>query len=394
LPPILARAGLHTTAFYFVFFASTGAHLPFWPLWLRDWGLTAAEVGLYTAVGVAVRVVAGMAIPALADRLDRWRLTVVACALACALLFLAHLLVATRPLLLLVTVAAGTAFAGVGPISEALGVAAARMHAFPYAQARGLGSVGFLAANLVVGALMVRFGTGIALWWIVVCLLGVAALGLHHPGGGGVRDKAPPGFREIGRLIALPAFAIFMVAIALLQASHATYYALGSLHWRALGLGEARIGALWAFSVGVEVLLMVVGGAWLMGRVGAVGSMALSGVGGLVRWGAMMADPTGLLLWPLQALHALTFAAGHLGAMAFIARAVPPRYGAAAQGAAGAMAVGLALALGMVLSSALYPHLGGRTYAIGVAFSAVGLLFTAWLARRWSGEELAARESR
>jgi len=386
--PILARAGLHTTAFYFVLFAATGAHLPFWPLWLRDWGLTAAEVGLYTAIGVAVRVVAGMAIPALADRLDRWRLTVVVCALAGGLLFLAHLAVDTRPLLLLVTIAAGTAFAGIGPIGEALGVAAARLHAFPYAQARGLGSVGFLAANLVVGALIARIGTGIALWWIVVCQLGVALLGLHHPGGGGVHDKAPPRFREIGRLIALPAFAIFMVAVAFSQASHATYYALGSLHWRTLGLGEARIGALWAFSVGVEVLLMVAGGAWLMGRVGAVGSLALSGVGGLVRWGAMMADPTGLALWPLQALHALTFAAGHLGAMAFIARAVPQRYGAAAQGAAGAMAVGLAMAFGMVLSAAVYPHLGGRTYAIGVGFSAVGLGFIVWLGRRWSGEEL------
>ena len=389
MPPILARAGLHTTAFYFVFFAATGAHLPFWPLWLGDWGLTAVEVGLFTSVGVAVRVVAGMTIPAIADRLDRWRLTVVVCALAGAACFLAHAWVDSRPLLLLVTVAAGTAVAGVGPIGEALGVAAARIHAFPYGQARGLGSVGFLAANLVVGALIARTGTGIALWWIVVCLLGVAALGLRHPGGGGVRDRAPPGFREIGRLIGLPVFAIFMAAVAFSQASHATYYALGSFHWRALGLGEGRIGALWAFSVGVEVVLMVAGGAFLMGRVGAVGSLALSGAGGIIRWGAMMADPTGSFLWPLQALHALTFAAGHLGAMAFIARAVPPRYGAAAQGAAGAMAVGFALALGMALSAAVYPHLGGRTYAIGAAFSALGLGFTLWLARRWSGEELA-----
>jgi MFS transporter, PPP family, 3-phenylpropionic acid transporter len=387
-PPILARAGLHTTAFYVAVFAATGVHLPFWPLWLGDWGLTAAEVGLFTAVGVAVRVVAGMAIPAVADRLDRWRLTVVVCAVACALIFLAHLLVGSRPLLLLVTVAAGIALAGIGPIGEALGVAAARLHAFPYSQARGLGSLGFLAANLAAGALMARIGTGIALWWIVVCLLGVALLGRHHPGGGGVRDRAPPRFREIGQLVALPAFAIFMLAVAFSQASHATYYALGSLHWRALGLGEGRIGALWAFSVAVEVVLMVAGGAWLMGRVGAVGSLALSGAGGLVRWGAMMADPIGLALWPLQALHALTFAAGHLGAMAFIARAVPPRYGAAAQGAAGAMAVGLALALGMALSAAVYPHLGGRTYAIGLVFSAVGLGFALWLGRRWSGEEL------
>ena len=49
----------------------------------------------------------------------------------------------------------------------------------------------------------------------------------------------------------------------------------------------------------------------------------------------------------------------HLGAIAFISRAVPDRYSAAAQGAAGAMAVGGVMALQMVLSAWLYPMLGG-----------------------------------
>ena len=389
MPRILSRAGLHTAAFYFAFFASTGVHLPFWPLWLGDWGLTPAEVGLFTSIGVATRLVAGLAIPALADRLDRWRATVATCAVAGALLFLAHRFVETRASLLLLTVGTGIAYAAISPIAEALGVAAARLGAFPYAQARGLGSLGFLAANLAAGALIAHLGSGVALWWIVACLLAVALLGLRHPGGGGVRERAPPRFGEISHVISLPVFAIFVLAAACLQASHATYYALGSLHWRALGLGEGRIGALWGFSVGVEVLLMVAGGAFLMNRVGAVGSLLLSGAGGLVRWGWMTTDPTGWTLWPLQSLHALTFAAGHLGAMAFITRAVPARYGAAAQGASGAMASGLALSLGMALSAWAYPSLGGRTYGIGFAFSLAGLGFTLWLGRRWSGEELA-----
>ena len=102
-----------------------------------------------------------------------------------------------------------------------------------------------------------------------------------------------------------------------------------------------------------------------------------------------MADPVGFWLWPIQGLHALTFAMGHLGAIAFISRAVPDRYAAAAQGATGAMAVGGVTALGMVLAAAVYPELGGRTYAIGVAASALALGFCIWLARRWQRGELA-----
>jgi PPP family 3-phenylpropionic acid transporter len=336
-----------------------------------------------------VRVVAGFVVPALADRLDRRRHTVVVCAVASILLFLAHLRIGDEAVLLAATLAVGFTLAGIGPIAEALGVAASRFYDFDYARARGLGSLGFLGANVLVGVLIARTGSGIALWWIVFCLAGTAALAFGHPGGRRVQDQIPPDMREIGRLMLNPVFAIFMAAVAFTQASHGVYYAFGSIHWLALGLGEARLGALWAASVGTEIILMVAFGAWVTARLGPVRAMAVSGAAGILRWGAMMADPTGWVLWPLQALHALTFAVGHLGAVGFIAQAVPGRFGAAAQGATGAMAVGLVMALAMVAAAAVYPALGGRSYVIGAALSALGLALCYWLASRWGGEEIA-----
>jgi PPP family 3-phenylpropionic acid transporter len=79
----------------------------------------------------------------------------------------------------------------------------------------------------------------------------------------------------------------------------------------------------------------------------------------------------------------------HLGAIAFISRAIPDRYAAAAQGAAGAMAVGGVMALQMALAAWLYPMLGGRAYGIGAASAGLGLALCLWLARRWRGEQLA-----
>jgi PPP family 3-phenylpropionic acid transporter len=389
LPRLLTRPGLHTTGFYVTLFMATGVHMPFWPLWLGDWGLTAGEVGLYTALGMGVRVVAGLAIPALADRLDARRHTIAVCALLTILLFLAHLGITRRGVLLAATLAVGATMAGIGPIAEALGVAAARFWGFAYAQSRGLGSLGFLGANLLVGALIARVGSGIALWWIVACMAGVVLLVRRHPGGRRVQGQIPPDLREIGRLVVHPVFAVFMGVFAFTQASHAVMYAYGSIHWRALGISETRIGALWAASVGTEIVFMVAIGAWAAQRLGPVRAMALSGVAGVVRWGAMMLDPTGFWLWPIQGLHALTFAVGHLGAIGFISRAVPDRYAAAAQGATGSMAAGGVLALGMLLAAALYPSLGGRTYGLGVASSLLGLLLCWWLARRWRGQEIA-----
>jgi PPP family 3-phenylpropionic acid transporter len=380
---------VHTGAFYLALFLASGVQVPFWPIWLRDWGLTASEVGLYTALGVAVRVVAGLAIPALADRLDRRVMTIVVCAALSVVLYLAHLGIVEKSTLLLATLAVGSTTAGINPIAEALGIAASRFWGFRYAPVRAMGSIGFLAANLIAGALMARYGSGVALWWVVVCMAAGGALAIGHPGAHRVRGGAPPALREIGRVVVNPTFAVFMAAVASLQSSHAVIYALGSLHWQALGIGEPEIGALWAASVGGEIVFLMGFGTALVQRVGPIGALAIAGVAGVLRWSVMMADPTGLLLWPTQALHALTFAACHLGTMAFISRAVPDRYHAAAQGATTAMAVGAVTALATLLASAVYPALGGATYGISLALSALGLACTVALARRWNGRELA-----
>lgn len=386
---ILTRPGLHTTGFYVAYFMAMGAHLPFWPLWLRDWGLSPAEAGAFTAIGMGVRVVAGILIPAIADRLDARRHTIVVCTLVCVALFPAHLWIQREATLLAATLVVGAMMAGIGPIGEALGAAAARAHDFAYAQSRGLGSLGFLAANLAIGTLVISAGAEIVLWWIVACLILSIALIVRHPGGRRVQGQIPPKMREIGRLVVNPVFAIFLVTVAMTQASHAVFYAFGSIHWQALGLSEGAIGGLWAVSVATEIVFMVTIGTWTIQVLGPVRALALSGLAGVLRWGAMMLDPVGLLLWPLQGLHALTFAIGHLAAMAFISRAIPARFGASAQGAMGAMAVGLVLALAMALAAWVYPTLGGRTYGIGVALSALGLGFCALLGRRWRGETLA-----
>lgn len=382
---ILSGSGVRTTAFYIAIFMVMGAHLPFWPLWLEHWGLTAAEVGLFTALGMGMRVVAGLAIPAVADRLDRRGAVMVACLLASLVLFVAHLWIGDKAVLLIATLAVGATLAGVGPLAEALGVAASRAHGFPYAQSRGLGSLGFLAANLIVGVLMARLGVNLALWWIVGCLAVAAMLTMGHPGGGRAAGQAPPRLGEIGALMVNPVFALFLAAVAFSQASHAVYYAMGSLHWAKLGVSEARIGALWGASVAAEIVFMVTLGSWTVRRLGAIPAVALSGAAGVLRWGAMMFDPVGWTLWPLQALHAATFGVGHLGAMAFISEAVPARYGGAAQGAVGSMAVGLLMALGMAAAAALYPALGGGVYGIGAVLSAIGLGLSLLLIRRWRG---------
>ncbi|MSU88196.1 MFS transporter [Rhodobacteraceae bacterium 2CG4] len=381
-------AQVHTAAFYAAMFAVMGAHLPFWPIWLADWGLSAGEVGLFMTLGVATRVVAGLGFPVLADRLDRRRLVMVALCLAAAAVFAAHAAIGDRALLLVATLLTGAALAGVLPLGEALGAGAARAGGFAYGPVRAIGSVAFLVANLALGALIAPLGPGAVLWWIVAGLLLTAALGRRHPGGGTLRGHKPPSLPQIGRMLTHPVFLLFTLGIALSLSSHAVYYVYGSVHWRALGIADGTIGALWAFSVAVEIAVMLLAAPYLLRRIGPIGMMALSGIGGILRWGAMMFDPGVAWLWPLQAMHSLTFVAGHLGAIAFVQAAVPERYGASAQGAYLGLGGGVMTAVGMGLAAVVYPRAGGLTYGIAVAMSAAGLVLILRLRSRWRGAEL------
>ncbi len=93
-------------------------------------------------------------------------------------------------------------------------------------------------------------------------------------------------------------------------------------------------------------------------------------------------------LWPLQALHGLTFTAAHLGVMAFVQVAAPPQLAATAQGLTGALAGGVVMAGASFAAAWAYPALGADAYWIGAALAAAGALAAIALQRSWGGGTL------
>jgi PPP family 3-phenylpropionic acid transporter len=386
--PLARREGLLTSAWYGALFFAFGAHLPYWPVWLADWGLSQAEIGTYLGLALVLRVIGATALPALADRFAARRVVIALSALAAAVVFAAHLFIETRPVLLAATLAAAFVTAPLIPLGEALGVRAAGMHGFAYAHARAAGSLAFLAMNVGLGALIARLGPGVVLWAVALNFLAVAALGAVHPGGG-----APPGagldrskLREAGALMAHPVFLTFAAAASIGQASHAVYYVYGTLGWVGQGIDAGVIGLLWATGVGAEILLMLGPGRHLVARIGPARAVALAALAGVLRWGLMSLTPGLALLWPVQCLHALTFGLGHLGAMAFVAAAIPPRLQASAQGLYGGGMGGLAIALATLAAGGINAAFGAASaYWLAAAMSGFALIAALRLGRIWDG---------
>ena len=90
----------------------------------------------------------------------------------------------------------------------------------------------------------------------------------------------------------------------------------------------------------------------------------------------------------LQALHAGTFAACHLGAMAFIQRALPSNGTALGQSIYYALGTGATQAVIYQFAGVLYSRFGQHAFLGMTVISAIGLVALLLLARMWKGEVL------
>jgi PPP family 3-phenylpropionic acid transporter len=265
---------------------------------------------------------------------------------------------------------------------------------FVYGTLRVWGSVAFIAGTLICGLAVDNFGPPSVLyigWMGVICLLPLALLlpgSEAHARGAG--KHAPFGILD---LLRSKPFMLFMIAAGFCQSSHAVLYSFGTLTWRSAGLSDVTISMLWGESVAVEILLMMASG-WLMKRIGITGLIGLGLACGIVRWTAMAFTTDLPALVVLQVLHAGTFAACHLGAMAFIQRALPSSGTALGQSIYYALGTGATQAVIFQFAGVLYARFGQHAFLGMTAISAIGLVAILTLARLWKGEVLVGTPAR
>jgi PPP family 3-phenylpropionic acid transporter len=222
---------------------------------------------------------------------------------------------------------------------------------------------------------------GQLIWLIVAALVVtvIAAVALVPLDTGG-RPAPETVLRSPTVLLRDPVFLAVALASSLIQGSHALYYGFSTLQWRASGLDGTLIGVLWGLGVLAEIVLFALS-ARLPATLRPTALMAIGGLGAVIRWGAMALDPPVAMLPALQILHAASFGATHLGAMGFLARAVPRELAATAQGI-------VATVSGVVTASAtggaglLYAATGSLAYLMMAAMALVGLAGALYAGRR------------
>ena len=378
-------AALRLAGFYAAIFAAVGVHIPFWPLWLKDRGLSPSEIGLLVAAAYLTRLLANPVVGHLVDHRGDRKRPMLALALAAGLLWAMFPLLDGFWPILIMTVVAIFPFTSLMPVGDSLAMMVVHTHRLDYGLVRLWGSLAFILAATLIGKALADWPITILPWLISAMLLLTAASCASLSDARIPRQDTPP--PPVRPLLANRVFLLFLLTASLNQAAHTVYYAFATIHWRAAGLSDSSIGLLWSEGVLAEIVLFAMSSR-VMRRFGPAGLLLAAAIGGAIRWVILgvTADMTWIAL--SQILHAATFGCAHLGAMHFILRAVPQSLSARAQGIYAAVAVGLAPGLMTPLSGLLYEGLGGASFLAMAALSAGSALLAWRLSQAWNGSRL------
>ena len=360
-----------------LFYASTlgimGTYLPFFPVWLKAIGTDVSWIGIITAVPSLSRFTMLPFVTAFAERRQILRGTMIALAFATAVGFFLVGMLHDPLAILLVFALTCCAWTPLGPLTDGYALKGVARYGLNYGPMRLWGSASFIVGTVVSGLLLDIIDAKNLIWPIVV----VAALSAFTSLGLKPLDAPRAAQASLSRasgLLRQPMFLVIIGASALIQASHAAYYAFASITWQNAGLGGLTIAALWSLGVIAEIVIFAVSPRFTLPPTLLVIIGAISGV---IRWTITAQEPRIEILAVVQLMHGLTFGITQVGTVALMVRSVPHHALASAQGYFVA-SFGALISLTTVLSGLIYARAGeGVYYAMAAMALAGGLVMMA-----------------
>lgn len=368
--PVSFPQSSRLAAFYFAFFAWVGIVTAYFPPYLAERGLDAAQIAWVLALPPLARIVAPAAWGWIADRTKAQRAIVVfSCATGAACFALLPAVQGFTGIAWLVAISAVFSAAAL-PLVEAITLGALAGQSGRYGPIRLWGSIGFIAVVLAGGVWLDTGTVGVLPYAVVACAVAAAAIGWTLPGPRVHRPGDPLRAPISTTAVALIASAFFVAV------SHGTLYTFFTLHLQHLGYSGTLIGFLWTLGVLAEIVVFLY--LPVIFRRHALSTILMASAAlGVIRFQMIgwAADSLALLLIA-QVLHAATFGSYHAAAVAAVHRIFAPHAHARGQTLFSSLGYGAGGAAGAVLAGWAWDLAGpGLAFTVSSLAAGAGLLF-------------------
>ena len=368
------------------YYCAFGVIQPFFPLWLQSHHYSEFFIAFVMSSAYLFRFLGGLLLSKRVKRLDALLPTIRLATWGSVAALLAAAAGAGSDGLLVASVWLFFAFnGGEMPLNETAASAWQKQIGLDYGRARLFGSGAYILGALLAGWAVARFGAGRLVYLMIALLLlhGLMQLPRAAPA---LQNRASAAQGEslgFAALLRQPETRGMLLAVSLIQGSHAAYYTYGVIYWQAAGIAPQQISGLWSVAVAAEIVLFFFS-RWWLGGAEIARLMRISAVLTLARWLLMASTLNFAGLLVVQLLHAAGFSLSHFAMVWFIVRQ-PEKDMAKLQALYIGLASCAAVAVLTLLAGWVYRVQPAWAFGVMGAFALAAL----WVLPKRAGEEAA-----
>lgn len=366
------------SAFYWFYFGSLGALMPYWSLYLQAQGFESQAIGELVAILLVTKIIAPNIWGWIADYTRRPLLLVRLGSLFAVISFAGVLFGQSYLWLAFISVVFSFFWNAALPSFEATTFAILGAQSHRYSQIRLWGSVGFIVTVVLFGYLFDYLSITSLPIFLLILFTGIWLTSLFIPETQTTTTSlATESFNQVIKQPAV--IALFLVCL-LMQASHGPYYTFYSIYLDNYGYSRQLIGQLWALGVIAEIGVFLVMHHLLTSinlTILLIISFGLTGG----RWLLIGYYPEFLsILVFAQLLHAASFGVYHGVVMQLIRQRFVDHHQGKAQALYSSLSFGLGGALGSLISGYTWENFAPF---VSYGWAAVACGLAVWISWRW-----------
>jgi PPP family 3-phenylpropionic acid transporter len=371
------------SALYFFVFLYLGGAANYLPLWLSSHGWTDAHQGWLWSL----RHVALIAFPLLWGRLADRTSPVMALrliAVGSAVAFLP--LVATNTVVPVMVCLGiwGMFRVGIVPVADAWTLATIAEHGGNYGSLRMFGSFGFIAGGLLLGGLVGWLGRDVTVGWLALVLVATAVFTFVARRAKSPTHSEPP-WTALGRLVSNRAIRPFLLLAFVYGLSTQGLYIFLPLHLADLGVPDSLVPVFWSVGVASEIWMFRISPktfeTWPPRR-----TMLMCTVACVLQYGLTSLVQSPWLLFPIMALHGLTFGVFYYTCVLWLGNVIPASDRATAQAVFQSVTFGFGGAISAVAAGYLFEAgRGALLFGVAAGLAAIMVLIAIFgLRQHWN----------
>lgn len=369
---------------YVLHFGYLGTMIAFMPIYLRDTGLSASQIGSVFSIMATARIIGGLAFSYLADRL-RARNRMLQVASAGTAIFLFVLFFVHR----FSTLAA--AFFGIGlfvgpmiPMLDTTTLDILQHRPQYFGRIRLYGTLSFGVTTVVVGRLVQIWGSAVVLY-VVFLAYALMAIDTHLLPDSQLRSPERFNWRTFRQLFRNYHVLFFLGTSFLFSIAFTAYNVFYSLYLKQAGHSESLIGLAWMIATLAEAAYFFA--APRMGHRFSLNALILTVyIVTSLRWLVQGLTTAAGAVLALQSLHAISFGAFYFALVMFVREHFPSSTRTMAQSVILLINYGIAMILGSYITGHVFAAYGGQALFLlaGVVTLVSALVFGAGMALRKS----------